>query len=484
MDTCLELSELDKANMNAINLDTITHIHFTGIKGVAMTALAIIAKQKGKSVSGSDIQEVFPTDETLAKENIAINHGFKPENIPVDTDLLIYTGAHQGRNNPEVKFAIAKGIPILPQGRALGLFMAGKRQISVAGSHGKTTTSALVATILESAGYKPSFAVGCGAISHLKTNGRWGSGEYFIAEADEYVTDPVADPTPRFLWQKPEILIITNIDFDHPDVYKDLQAVQAAFVKLIQKMSDHGVVILNADDEPSRMLLPHITHNVVTFGTHPDCTYRITNIDSQTEETRFMLENKSGSQTYILTTPGRHNVFNAAAAIIAATHINMSSVQIQKGLSDFVGTKRRFELIAQKNGKLLFDDYAHHPHEISATLQALKQRYPKKRLVIVFQPHTYSRTQALFAEFAVCFKQADEVIITDIYASAREAKQGMVTGELLAAEIRKNQSHVSYCPDRTSVLKYMSTQTHDNDVIMTMGAGDIFTWLPDLAQTL
>ncbi|RJR15548.1 UDP-N-acetylmuramate--L-alanine ligase [Candidatus Microgenomates bacterium] len=469
---------------NQFNLQEIKHIHFTGIKGVAMTALAIIAKQMGKMVSGSDIDEIFPTDETLSEAHIAVSHGFKPENVPADTELLIYTGAHNGHSNPEVVAAAQKGIPVLPQGKALGIFMADKRAISVAGSHGKTTTSAFVATLLESAGLHPSFAVGCGAISHLHTSGQWGSGAYFVAEADEYVTDPSFDSTPRFLWQDPEILVITNIDFDHPDVYENLEAVQAAFAKLIRKMPDKGLVIINADDQPSVSLLPHIKQQVITYGLEHESDFRIKNIAWQQDVTRFELHTRAGVQIYEIRIAGTHNVLNATAAIIAAHHVGLDQKHTQQGLSAFVGTKRRFEIVSEKNGKLLIDDYAHHPHEIKATLEASRKRYPNKRLVVIFQPHTYSRTQALLSEFANSFIVADEVVITDIYASAREQKVSQVSGETLVEKIKLYNKNVYYHPDRASVIKYISSQTHQNDVIMTMGAGDIFTWLGELVTAL
>ncbi|MBI3342632.1 UDP-N-acetylmuramate:L-alanyl-gamma-D-glutamyl-meso-diaminopimelate ligase, partial [Candidatus Gottesmanbacteria bacterium] len=208
-------------------------IYFVGIKGVAMAALAIWAKESGKLVAGSDVGEEFPTDEELKKAEIPVHEGFDEAHLAAfKPDLVIYTGAHGGRDNLQVQEAIKRGVASVPHGKALGMVMEGKRQISVAGSHGKTTTSAMIATILTEAKLDPSYAIGCGSIKGLGAAGHAGKGEWFVAEADEYVTDPGHDRTPRFLWQKPEVLVVTNIDYDHPDVYQDLSAVQQAFVAL------------------------------------------------------------------------------------------------------------------------------------------------------------------------------------------------------------------------------------------------------------
>ncbi len=426
-------------------------IHFVGIKGVAMASLAVWYKEAGYMVTGSDVEEEFPTDEVLAKAKISIFPDFDPRNIGgrIKPHLVIYTGAHEGRENEEVVEADALGIPTLPHGKALGLIMEGKKQISVAGSHGKTTTTAMIASILSHAGHDPSWAIGCGEVRGLGLPGHFGKGDIFVAEADEYVTDPGHDATPRFMWQHPDILVITNIDYDHPDVYASLSDVQAAFAKL-QKQAK---VTIQGED------------------------FQVTHVGFGDERTFFTLaQNGMKLFDFTLKVPGKHNALNAAAAAMAARHIGLSWEQIAKGLLAFEGTKRRFELVGEIGDVKIIDDYAHHPNEIMATLEAARDWYPKRRIVAVFQPHTYSRTKALLSEFSRAFGSAHEVILTDIYASARETETLGLSGKTLVEETAKHHPHVYYAPDFTAVKKRLSAQMQANDVIIFMGAGDIYAW--------
>lgn len=414
-------------------------IYFVGIKGVAMASLAIWAKEAGKVVAGSDLPEEFPTDEELNKADITIHVGFDNSNLTAfHPDLVIYTGAHGGRDNPEVVYAKKHDIPSLPHGQALGLAMEGKRQMSVAGSHGKTTTSAMIATILTEAGWDPSYTIGCGSIRGLGVAGHAGKGDWFIAEADEYVTDPGHDLTQRFLWQKPEVLVVTNIDYDHPDVYPNLLAVQQAFIAL-QKQSKFTFV--SAEDEGSSVL--RNVDNVATFS-----------ISEKLNELKLQI-------------PGRHNMFNAAAAAAACGRIGIAWEVVKRGLERFGGTKRRFEKLGEVRGALIYDDYAHHPKEIEATIAAFRDRYPKKRLIVVFQPHTYSRTKALLTDFIRALAKADIALVTDIYASARET----VNQEGLARRLAP-----IYTPTRKDVSKWFDNNSKKGDVVVFMGAGDIYQW--------
>lgn len=414
-------------------------IYFVGIKGVAMAALAIWAKEAGKIVVGSDVGEEFPTDEELKKAEIDVHEGFDVTHlVAFKPDLVIYTGAHSGRDNPQVLEAMKRAVSSVPHGKALGMAMEGKRQISVAGSHGKTTTSAMVSTILSQAGLDPSYAVGCGSIRGLGAAGHFGKGDWFIAEADEYVTDPGHDMTPRFLWQKPDELVVTNIDYDHPDVYPDLAAVQQAFVTL-QRQSK--LTIINADDPISSVLAGG--ENVMTFG-----------ISEELSELHLQVV-------------GRHNMLNAAAAATACRTIGIAWEDIKRGLERFGGTKRRLEKLGEVRGALIYDDYAHHPKEIDATIAALRVLYPDRRLIVVFQPHMYSRTKALLIDFSHALKKADVALVTDIYASAREiqAEQGFAKrlGGL-------------YAPTRKDVTEWLTKELKEGDVVVFMGAGDIYQW--------
>lgn len=420
-------------------------MYFVGIKGVAMAALTIWAKEAGKVVAGSDVGEEFPTDEELKKAEIDVHEGFEEVHLAAfKPDLVIYTGAHGGRDNPQVVHAKEHAIPSLPHGQALGLAMKGKRQISVAGSHGKTTTAAMIATILTEAGLHPSYAIGCGSIRGLGAAGHAGKGDWFVAEADEYVTDPGHDWTPRFLWQKPEILVVTNIDYDHPDAYPDLLRVQQAFIAL-QKQSKFTFIY--ADDEASSVLKK--TKNVATFG---------------------FLEKLNALTLQI---PGRHNMLNASAAAAACGRIGIAWDVIKRGLERFGGTKRRLEKLGEAGGALIYDDYAHHPKEIEATIAALRSLYPKRRLIVVFQPHTYSRTKALLPDFKRALSTADVAIVTDIYASARETKTEKGLAQRLGGV---------YAPTRNDVSKWLANELKADDMVVFMGAGDIYQWARSMMQ--
>lgn len=468
-----------------MDLNKVSAIHFVGIKGVAMTALAVLASEKGKKITGSDLAEEFPTDTTLKRYHITPQAGFSPGNLPEKLDLVIYTGAHQGVKNIEVGAAITRGIPVQPHGKALGFFMKGKKGITVTGSHGKTTTSAIIAHILTQIGQDPCFAIGCGEILSLKTSGHWGRGELFVAEGDEYVTDPQNDLTPRFMWQKPEIVIVTNIDFDHPDVYADLKAVKFAFIDFANSLPPSASMILNIDNEVTASIIPFVKRKIFTYGEAETVDFRLQYDGVVSGETKFRIINQGQIPVHFsLRVPGRHNAQNATAAIASLACLGFGMDTLVSPLASFNGTKRRFEFVVEKNGKLLYDDYAHHPTEISATLKAAKEWFPGKRLIVIFQPHTYSRTQALLVEFANCFADADLVILTEIYASAREMPISGVSGEILFAETKGKHSDVYFAPNMDNVLQYLQLSTRSNDLILTMGAGDIFTWLPRIVEML
>lgn len=468
-----------------LDIQKIKSVHFVGIKGVAMTALAIIADEMGIKVTGSDTAEEFPTDYTLSKYNITPQIGFLPQHILDSTELVIYTGAHSGAKNPEVIEATKRGIAVLSHGKALGMFMKSKRAISVAGSHGKTTTSALIASTLMFTGYDPSFAIGCGEILDLKTSAHFGSGEWFVAEADEYVTDPNLDKTPRFLWQHPEILLITNIDFDHPDVYENIAEIVDAFLSLIKQMPENGTVILNIDDPYSRAILSKIDRKIITYGTSSQADYQLTNMRFLTGETQFEIKKKGNNfGNFTIKIPGSHNCLNATGAAAVLDLMGVSVVDSVAGFENFIGTKRRFELKINKNDKLLFDDYAHHPAEITASITAAREWYPRRRIVAIFQPHTYSRTSILMEDFAKSLATADCVVICEIYASAREAPNSEVSGKILYENVKKVQKDAHYAPNKEAMLQYIQSNSFKNDLILVMGAGDIYTWLSDLEKVL
>lgn len=469
-----------------VDFSLVKKLYFVGIKGIAMTALAVWAKEQGIEVSGSDTNEQFPSDTILSKNAIPVLIGFDAKHIHnFHPDAVIYTGAHQGRDNVEVREARELNIPTLPHGIALGLAMKGSHQVSVAGSHGKTTTSAMIASILIHAGLDPSYAIGSGEIRGLGYPGHYGKGKYFVAEADEYITDPTHDRTPRFLWQHPEILVVTNIDYDHPDAYASLEEVQEAFKKLENQQTGRKIAIINRDDPPSALLLQSTVSKIITYGTSDNAMYRATHIVFRDGKTTFEIEKQHiNLGTFTLHVPGVHNVLHATAAYIASELSGATCQQIIHGIAKFEGAKRRFETIGTVNNVTYYDDYAHHPKEIEATLSAMHAWYPKDRIVVVFQPHTYSRTKTLLTDFGKAFFHSDIVICADIYASAREHDTMGITGATLVSEIQKHHDHVIFAPLADDVLHALRSTVQKGDRVVFMGAGNIYVWGKEIVASM
>lgn len=464
-------------------MNRIHSIHFIGIKGVGMTPLAIIAKEAGLKVSGCDIDDEFITDESLKKAEIHSMVGFSKEHL-VDVDLVITTGAHGGFDNPEVKIAKEQHIHVLTQGEAVGYFMKGElfrrtnmKGISIAGSHGKTTTTALLACVLTANNMDPSYIIGTGTVPSLQSPGHYGTGTYFIAEADEYATEPTYDSTPKFLWQYPFYGIITNIELDHPDIYESINEIFTAFLKFSNKISKKGALIAWGDDPQVKRLLEIYKGKVVTYGFSSQNSIRVKKIEISKEKTSFWVDAKGSSLgEFILKINGEHNALNALAVIALCLELGLNVENIKKGLLSFTGTKRRAEYKGKLvYGALLFDDYAHHPTEIKKTLQAFRQKYPTYKIVCLFQPHTYSRTKKLFNDFVHAFSQADIVGICTIYPSMRETKDSTVSSELLVQEMKEIHKNTLLFPTFSDVIEYIDKMKFDDQyIIITMGAGDIY----------
>ena len=459
------------------------HMHFVGIKGVGMAPLALIAKEAGFRVTGSDIADEFITDKALRKADITPFVGFSPEHID-SPDLVITTGANGGFDNIEVTTAKAKGIEVITQGEAVGLFMEGKyfkkkfMGISVAGTHGKTTTSAMVATILKENGYDPSFVIGTGNVGSLGAPGHFGKGKFFVAEADEYATEPRYLKKAKLLWQHPQIAIITNIEFDHPDMYDSIVDVLRTFLEFITQLSETSVLVACGDDREVNIILKGYTKKVVTYGFNPTNNYVLERVSISGDQTFFWVKAYDASLgEFILRVPGEHNALNALAAVIACLESGVPLEKIKNGLKAFQGSKRRLEFIGDlKTGAKVYDDYAHHPTEITKTLGALRKQYPKKKIVCVFQPHTYSRTKSLFSDFLRVFEDVDTVIICDIYASLREEPDPSVTSARLVESMKKYHRDIKYLPNLSDVVKYINEKRFRPDTILvTMGAGDVYT---------
>lgn len=457
-------------------------IHFVGIKGVGQTALAIVAKEAGIEVTGSDIEEEFITDVCLKKAKIDALVGFKTEHIS-DQDLVITTGAHGGFDNLEVVEAKRKGIKVITKGEAVGIFMDGSvlgkkyEGISVAGSHGKTTVTAMISTVLSENTQDPGYVIGTGEIPSLGLPGHFGRGKFFVAEADEYATEPKYDRTAQFLWQHPKICVFTNIELDHPDIYESVEQVRGVFLKFAKNLPGDGVLVADGDDEEIRKLIREYSDRVITYGFSPDNDFYIQRVRVSESQTFFWVTSKGVSLgEFTVNIPGEHNALNGLAAIVVALEAGVSLEGIKKGLARYSGSKRRFEYVGKlSGGALIFDDYAHHPTEIKQTLKTFRQSYPKANIVCIFQPHTYSRTKELFEQFSRSFTDANEVILVDIFSSQREEKDESVSSEKLAQNVANFNRKVSFLPSFSDVVEYIGKRGFDNKtVVITMGAGDVY----------
>ena len=464
-------------------------IHFVGIKGVGLAPLAITAKEAGYVISGCDVAEEFITDIPLRNAGIVPLPGFAPNHVD-GIDLVITTSAHGGLDNPEVKYAKKQGIRVLTHGEALAQFQSGEifgrkfEGISISGSHGKTTTTAMLATVLLENKKDPSFAVGTGSVPSLTSCGHFGRGKYFIAEADEYVNDPVYDKRPKFLLQNPKIVIVTNIDFDHPDIFKDVSEIEKIFLSFVNKLdSKNGVLIVCGDGDYNKKFAKKYLGRKITYGVSIDNDYVVERINISGERMFFWVKkDKVLLGEFVLQVFGEQNALNATAVIAACLEIGMPIEQIKKGLSQFMGTKRRSEFVGKlTTGALVYDDYAHHPTEISKTLQSFKKAFPDKKLVCIFQPHMYSRTKALLPEFKRAFTNSDEIIISEIFPSYREEIDPNFSSREISEGINKFGEKSTFIPTLRGVVEYVNQKKYSkNYLLVTMGAGDIYK----VAQTL
>ena len=460
----------------------IKNIHFVGVKGVGMAPLAIIARQAGLSVTGCDIDEEFITDLSLKSANVEVFKDFSSEHVKL-CDLVITTGAHGGFDNPEVIEAKKQGIPVWTQGQAVGEFMKGEifgksfEGISVTGTHGKTTTAAMIATILKVNNLDSSYLIGTGEIPSLGLPGHFGKGKFFVAEADEYATEPKYDKTPKVLWQKPKIAVITNIEFDHPDLYSSEEEIKDTFLKFINNLSNDSIVVVNGDGVLVQKMLSEYKGKVVTFGLSHENDFYIERYQIS-ENIMFFWVKNGGTLIgeFSIGVVGEHNALNALGAIVAALEAGISIEMIKRGLLQYKGSKRRFEYVGKlASGALLYDDYAHHPTEIKQTLSAFRKTFPKSKIVCVFQPHTYSRTKSLFEQFSSSFNDANVVILTNIYPSLREEKDHTVSSKLLAESVAKFNRNVLYLPELSDVIEYVDKNSFGKDtIIISMGAGNVY----------
>lgn len=455
------------------------YFYLVGIKGVAMTSIAQCLLDAGKQVRGSDVSKDFVTAHILQGlalpiEDIAVIPDFRA----LQTQAVIYTAAHQGIDNPQVQAAQALGIPVYSQAEALATFFNAKQGIAVCGVGGKSTVSAMITFALEHIEPKThSFSVGVGEIIGLQQTGAWREqGTYFVAEADEYVIDPHAvskgqTPTPRFAFLNPSITICTNLRYDHPDVYKDFEATKETFLRFFRQIKPNGILIINGDNEDLVALTKQLQRDdlhILSFGKQAGVNYQLSSYD--------------WSQLQV---PGEFNQLNALAALACLSELGFEQETIHDCLQKFRSTKRRFELVAQNNQTIFYDDYAHHPAEILAVIDTLNQKFPEYKKIIAFQPHTFSRTRQLFDAFVDALashtQATDEIALIDIFPSAREAHDSTMNSDLLVTAIQQKYPHCRIQNLHSMEALAAHIKQTAPQLCITLGAGDIYL-VHDLLQ--
>lgn len=444
-------------------LNTQEHVHFIGIGGYGMSAIARVLLEMGYRVSGSDEVRQELT-EKLAARGALVYIGHQAEHVR-GADLVVYSSALP-KDNVEIVAAEKLNIPIIHRAQMLARLLNARRGVAVAGAHGKTTTSSMIALIMEAGGLDPTYIIG-GEIMNVGSNAKAGKGEFVVAEADE------SDGS--FLQYNPQYAVVTNIEADHLENYDGkFENLKNAYVQFLSQVKPGGKAILCMDDPYVQELMPGLSCEILTYGIHTNATFRAKNIELGDRRVRFEVEREGAALGSIeLSVPGIHNVYNALAALIVGLEGGLSFERIAASLAKFRGAKRRFQVVGEYDDILVIDDYAHHPTEIEATISAAKST--GKRIIAVFQPQRYTRTYFLLEQFSRAFGEADEVILTDIFSPAGEKRIEGVSSARLADMIAKNSNpNVRYIPDKDEVLTYLTEHVKSGDLVLTMGAGDIY----------
>ena len=460
-------------------LAKINKIHFVGVGGTGMSGIAEVLSNLGYQVSGSDIKE-SATTQRLASLGVKIYIGHHQENIE-NVDVVV-TSTAVNRSNPEVDAAYQQRIPIIPRAEMLAELMRFRFGIAIAGTHGKTTTTSLTACMLAEGGLDPTFVIG-GRLNSVGTNAKLGLGHYLVAEADE------SDAS--FLYLQPMIAVVTNIDQDHLETYGGCyQRLKETFIEFLHHLPFYGLAVMCLDDAGVCEVLPELSKPIKTYGIHEDADVRAVDIRQQGLTTKFKVLRWGEHEPLevSLNMPGLHNMLNALAAITIATNLDVADEAILKSLAEFKGIGRRFQIqgdIAINDGVMtLVDDYGHHPREVQATMEALRQAYPKRRAVVIFQPHRYTRTRDLFEDFVEALSTADVLILLDIYP-AGEAVISNADGKTLCRAIRtRGQVEPVFVKDSNDLVPILLGIVQENDVVLTMGAGNVGQIAAELPEQL
>lgn len=447
-------------------------IHFVGIGGSGMSGIAELLLNLGYRVSGSDIAESDLT-RRLASLGARIYKGHSPSNVG-DADVVVYSSAVKP-DNPEIVEAKERGIPVIRRAEMLAELMRLKYGIAVAGAHGKTTTTSMIAHILAHAGLDPTAVIG-GKVQGLGSGAKMGQGDYLVAEADE------SDGS--FLRLTPTITVVTNIDREHLDHYRDLRHIQDTFVEFVNRIPFYGAAVLCLDDPHIPGILNRLERRVITYGLSPQADIQAHNIGHHGTTSSFsVFKDRCCVGELTIPVPGRHNVLNALAAVGVAMELEVPFQKIQEAMAGFKGIERRFQVKGVVNGITLVDDYGHHPTEIRATLSAAKMSWGK-RLVVIFQPHRYTRTYHLFEDFLTAFHDADLLFLLDIYPAGEEPIEGITSKVLWRAIKEAGHREAVYLEDRGELIKEVTKRLCPGDVVITLGAGDVWKVGEELLRTL
>lgn len=453
-------------------LTGVKKVHMIGIKGAGMTALAEILVARGVRITGSDTDDVFYTDELLATLSIVPCVGFDPAHIPDDAELIIYSSSYTPDRNGELRAALEGGKPVLSYPEALGELTKERLSIAVCGTHGKTTSTGLLAECLREAGKDPQALVG-GKVTLWGKAALSGQGEYFVFEADEYQN--------KFQYYSPFGVILNNVEWDHPDFFPDMDSYRKTFAQFLSKIPRHGFLAYCEDDAVVVTLAKEVSANKLSYGFHKEAGVRIIDhvVRFNTSDgicQQFSLE-RDGMSLGIFESPlaGIHNAVNIAGVVALCLLLRIDMEAVRRAVRAYTGTKRRFEYVGRTNlGTLVYDDYAHHPTEVRATLAAFRNLFPDRRTVVVFHPHTYSRTEALLSDFAQSFGDASQVILIDVYGSAREKTGAVGSAELMEAinRFELGKAELAHTFDEAEAL--LCERLSERDILITMGAGDVW----------
>lgn len=458
-------------------------IYFVGLGGIAMSATSAIAKNMGYEVVGSDSKELYsPSKEVLKNAGIECFLGYDEKHVIESKSSLYVLSAGETESNPEVAYIVKNNLPRISFAELLYELSKNKLRVVIAGTHGKSTTAGLLGHLFKNLD-NSSFMAGA-VLQNYQSNFYVGDGNYFIFEGDEYKSQ-YDDPTPKFHYYRPDILVLNNLEFDHPDVFSSLEALEDEFAELIDKMPEDGLIVYNADDA----VLPKLVHrsNIsnVSFGVHNEADFKIEQAQYVGEFTTLQVSNKysknvsgrllGATEQYKIQLPGEINVYNALATIATLRSLGFSQDQIALDLLSYKGVKRRFELVGAKNEITIIDDYAHHPTAVRETLKAARLRYPKGKIWAVFEPHTFSRTKATLEDLVTSFDSADEVLISEIYPAREKMSDATIKSEDVIAEIKnknlKMKDNIRLVHNKQEALDILKAEAKPSDVVIVMAVG-------------